>query len=113
MHELSMATALVEQVEEIARREGAARIIRIEVSIGALSGVDPGAFAFAFPIAAEGSLAEGAVLDMEEVPLVVECRACGASTKPEYPIVLCAACASGDVAIVSGEEFRIIAMEVE
>ena len=113
MHELGMATELVAQVGEIARREGASRIARIEVSIGALSGVDREAFAFVFPIAAEDSLAAGAVLDIEEVPLVVECRACGASTKPEYPFVLCAACASGDVAIVSGEEFRIIAMEVE
>ena len=113
MHELSMATALVEQVEEIARREGAARIARIEVRVGALSGVDGEAFAFAFPLAAEGSLAEGAALAIEEVPLVVECRACGASTRPEYPVVRCAACASGDVAVVSGEEFRITAMEVE
>ena len=44
MHELSMAMELVAQVGEIARREGAARIARIEVSIGALSGVDSEAF---------------------------------------------------------------------
>jgi len=113
MHELGMASALIDQVGEIARREGATRIARIEVRIGALSGVDRDAFAFAFPIAAEGGLAEGAVLDIEDVPLVVDCRACGASTRPEYPIVLCAACGSGDVAVVSGEDFRIIAMEVE
>jgi hydrogenase nickel incorporation protein HypA/HybF len=113
MHELSLAAELVSQVGEIARREGAARIARIEVRIGPLSGVDREAFAFAFPFAAEGSLAEGAALDIEAVPLVVECRACGASTQPEYPIILCAACASGDVAIVSGDDFRIVAMEVD
>ena len=113
MHELSMAAALIKQVGDIARREGATRVARIEVTIGALSGVDAEAFAFVFPIAAEGSAAEGAVLDIEDVPLVVECRSCGVSTKPEYPFVVCAACASGDVNIISGEEFRIKAMEVE
>jgi len=113
MHEVGIAAELVAQLGEIARREGAERIARVEIRIGALSGVDREAFAFAFPIVAEGGPAQGAVLDIEEAPLVVECRACGASTRPEYPFILCAACESGDVAIVSGEDIRIIAMEVE
>jgi hydrogenase nickel incorporation protein HypA/HybF len=113
MHELSIATELVARVEEVARREGASRIARIEVRIGAFSGVDREAFAFAFPFAAEGSRAAGAALAIEEQPLVVKCRACGESTNPEYPLVRCAACASGDVAIVSGEEFGLVAVEVE
>jgi hydrogenase nickel incorporation protein HypA/HybF len=67
MHELGMATALVEQVEEIARREGAARIVRIELVVGDLSGVDREALEFVFPFAAERTAAEGAVLAIEVV----------------------------------------------
>ena len=67
MHELGMATALVEQVEEIARREGAARIVRIELVVGDLSGVDREALEFAFPFAAERTAAEGAILVFEIV----------------------------------------------
>jgi hydrogenase nickel incorporation protein HypA/HybF len=67
MHELGMATALVEQVEEIARREGAARIVRIELVVGDLSGVDREALEFVFPFAAERTAAEGATLAIEIV----------------------------------------------
>lgn len=68
MHELGMATALVEQVEEVARREGAARIVRIELVVGDLSGVDREALEFVFPFAAERTVAEGATLAIEVVP---------------------------------------------
>lgn len=68
MHELGMATALVEQVEEIARREGAVRVVRIELVVGDESGVDREALEFVFPFAAERTAAEGATLAIEIVP---------------------------------------------
>ena len=68
MHELGMATALVEQVEEIARKEGAARVVRIELVVGDESGVDREALEFVFPLAAERTAAEGATLAIEIVP---------------------------------------------
>jgi hydrogenase nickel incorporation protein HypA/HybF len=67
MHELSMAAALVDQAEGIARREGATRVARIELAVGDLSGVDREALEFAFPLAAERTLAEGATLAVEIV----------------------------------------------
>ena len=67
MHELSLATAMVEQLEEILTREGGTRIVRIALRLGAMSGVDRDAFEFAFPEAAGGTPAEGAVLVIEEI----------------------------------------------
>ena len=112
MHELSLAVSLVDGLLEAAAREGAARVVRIELRVGRFGGVDPEALAFAFPIAAEGTIAAGAQLAITEAPLVVDCRACGARTEPEYPNARCAACASGDIAVVSGEELQVVAMEV-
>jgi hydrogenase nickel incorporation protein HypA/HybF len=62
MHELGLAAALVAQVDQIAQREGATRVVRIELAVGDLSGVDRDALEFVFPIAAGQSTAEGAVL---------------------------------------------------
>ena len=97
MHELSIAEALVRQVHEIATREGAIRVTRVTVRVGPLSGVLPQALAFAFPMAAEGSLAEHAELLVEAPRLLLTCRACGASGPADDPFPVCAACGSVDV----------------
>ncbi|NLN62596.1 MAG: hydrogenase maturation nickel metallochaperone HypA [Myxococcales bacterium] len=112
MHELSLAEAMIEQLAGIARDQGFARIESIRVEIGAMSGVEREPFAFAFPIVAEGTLAEGAALEFVEVAVCVSCHTCGAKTFPEVPMILCGACHSGDVSVCAGGEFRILSMEV-
>ena len=78
MHELSLATALIGELEEILRREGAGRVCSVTVEIGALSGVQAAPMAFVFPLAAEGTCVEGAELMIDERALELRCRACGA-----------------------------------
>jgi hydrogenase nickel incorporation protein HypA/HybF len=112
MHELSLAQELVERLEEVARREGAVRIVSIRLVLGALSGVDLDAFEFAFPEVARGSLAEGAELLVEERPVSVRCRRCRDLSEPGYPALRCEKCGSGDVEIVTGREFDVLSMEV-
>lgn len=113
MHELSLAQALVEQAEAALRREGGGRAVHLTVVIGALSGVDPEAFAFAYPLAAEGTLLEGAELRMEEIPARVNCRACGAPSEPDPLLIRCGACGSDEVDLVSGREFLLRELEME
>ncbi|MCS6773263.1 MAG: hydrogenase maturation nickel metallochaperone HypA, partial [Thermoflexales bacterium] len=60
MHELSIALSLVESVESAARQAGAQRVTRIQLQLGALSGVVKEALLFSYDIAAQGTLAEGA-----------------------------------------------------
>ncbi len=67
MHELSLAGELVVQVGALAQRESATRVVRIELALGDLSGVDREALEFVFPLAAAGSVAEGAALAVQEV----------------------------------------------
>ncbi len=113
MHELSLAEALVEQLTEVANREGAQKIVSIDLELGAMSGVEREPFEFSFPIVARGTIAEGAELRFDEVPLRVSCRACGESTGPEYPYVVCEACGSNDVEVVGGKDFKVKSMEVD
>src|SRR6202022_1885001 len=65
MHEL----AIVEQVIEIAAASGGgARIARVVLEIGKLSAVLPDAVRFCFPLASEGTLLDGAELEIVETP---------------------------------------------
>ncbi len=112
MHELSIAQALVEQVELAAKKEQATRVERVVIVVGALSGADPEALRGAFPLVAEGTVAEGAELVVETVAARVKCRPCGhESTAGDY-FIGCAKCGSRDVELVSGRELNIKSIEV-
>ena len=78
MHELAVCQALMGQLNTIAEREHAERILSLELRIGPLSGVVPELLSQAFPIASAGSLAAGAELNIRQLPVRVSCRDCGA-----------------------------------
>lgn len=113
MHELSLAQGLVEQVERAAESEGALRVVRIAVRIGKYSGVERDAFEFAFPCAAENTVAQNAELEIEELPAAVACRSCKAISHPEVANLACTQCGSTDVEITGGHEFLIQSIELE
>jgi hydrogenase nickel incorporation protein HypA/HybF len=113
MHELSLAEALVGQLAEVAAREGATRIVRIDLELGAMSGVEREPFEFAFPIVARGTPAQDAILAFDEVPVTVRCGACGRESSPEFPMIVCVHCASTAVDVVRGRDFKVRSMEVD
>lgn len=113
MHEMSLAMALVEQLEQVAKRENATRIVRIDLELGSMSGVEREPFEFAFPIVSEGTAAQDAILNFHEISLKVECKNCEAITTPEYQTVLCDKCQSTNIRVIEGRDFKVKSMEVE
>jgi hydrogenase nickel incorporation protein HypA/HybF len=63
MHELAIVQGIVETVTE---RSGGIRILRVVVEIGRRTAVLPDALRFCFDLAAEGTAAEGAQLEILE-----------------------------------------------
>ena len=113
MHELAVCQALMGQLRGIAEREGAQRIVALELQIGPLSGVVPELLAQAFPIASAGSLAAGAELRIEQLPVRVSCRDCGAETQARPNRLLCAACGGYRTRLLSGDELLLASVELE
>lgn len=112
MHELSLAQALVEQVEGLCVKENADAVLSVTVNIGALSGVNRESFEFAFPLAVEGTRLKGATLKIEETPAVVTCEQCGQQTQPPVDNVQCMQCGSRRVGITAGRDFLIQSVEL-
>jgi hydrogenase nickel incorporation protein HypA/HybF len=108
MHELGIAMRVVELASE---SSGGSRVRRIVLEVGKLSAVLPDALRFCFDAAAEGTSAEGARLDIVEVPGLARCRACGGQVELSQPFGRCA-CGGSDLEWLSGEELRIKEMEV-
>ena len=67
MHELAIALSLVETASDEAARLGARHVATLFVRIGNLSGVVDDALRFSFDVAAEGTIVQGARLELEPV----------------------------------------------
>jgi hydrogenase nickel incorporation protein HypA/HybF len=108
MHELAITEGVIEAVTE---RIGNAKVIRVLLEIGKLSGVIPEAIRFCFDIASDGTPLGGAVLQIIETPGRARCRECGARIEIEGPIALCA-CGSANLEFIGGTDLRIKEVEV-
>jgi hydrogenase nickel incorporation protein HypA/HybF len=107
VHELSIATAIVEACVERAPGE---RILRIRVEVGQLAAVLPDSLRFCFELCARGTEAEGAVLEIVETPGEAVCEACGETIAITSPFGRCAC--GGRLRITAGEALKMKDMEI-
>ncbi len=108
MHELSITQSIVSTVVERMRD---ARICRVRVEVGKLSGVVPDSLQFCFEMASAGTTLEGARLEIIEPAGKGRCRDCGSDFETVEPLPLCD-CGSADVELLAGQELRIREVEV-
>ena len=108
MHELAIAEEIVAIVAD---RTSGAPVRRIVIEVGRLCAVVPDAMRFCFDLATEGTVAEGARLEIVEVPGRGRCRACGSDVVLERPFGRCG-CGGTDLEWLAGEELRIRDIEL-
>jgi hydrogenase nickel incorporation protein HypA/HybF len=110
MHELAIAESIVRIACAHADER---RITRVELKVGHLRQVVPSALTFAFSLVAEGTVAEGAELAIEQIPAEGRCRECGTTTVlPGFPLQ-CERCDGLDLELIAGEELLVDALELE
>ena len=112
MHELAVCQALMDQVDNVARDQSAARVVSIHLGIGPLSGVEAALLSQAFPIASAGSLAADAELVITPLPVVVQCQECGCRSEVQPTRLLCTHCGAWQTTLVSGDEMLLERIEV-
>jgi len=113
MHELSVCLSLLEEVKRVARENNAGLVTRIIVKIGPLSGVEPDLLRNAYPIAAAGTIAEGAELEIEATGIIVSCSQCGGESPATVNKLLCAHCGDYRTRLVSGDEMVLQSLELD
>jgi hydrogenase nickel incorporation protein HypA/HybF len=113
MHELSVCSALIDQVERIALERGADSVSRIVLRIGPLSGVEPELLRRAYPLAAIGTVAVNAELEIDAADVVVCCSQCGGESTVAPNRLLCAACGDFRTRVISGDEMILQSLELE
>lgn len=108
MHELAITESLVAAVTE---KVGAARVVRLRLEIGKLSGVVVDSVRFCFDVCAAGTPLEGATLEVVEPPGRALCRDCAEESGVDDGILLCD-CGSANLELLGGTELRIDEVEV-
>ena len=119
MHELSLATAIVQLVE---RHAAGRRVSAVNVKVGAMRQVVPRSLEFLFEFAARGSVCEGAQLEQELIAARLRCEDCRCEWDPAPPpaetaeeLVVsfrCPGCGAARFEVVGGEELEVESIEV-
>lgn len=112
MHELSICQSLLQQIESIAEQHNASRVYHVKLQIGPLSGVEAQLLKNAFPIAVAGSIAEQADLEIEQLPIRVACKHCGAETEASLNRLICGSCGHWQTRLLSGDEILLASLEL-
>lgn len=112
VHELSIATAIIERADELARADGTDAVSKVTVRVGELAGVVPDALDFAFEVARDGTALAGARLVVEQVPAQAWCVPCA----EEFPVGMppffwCPRCDQPSSDLRSGRELEIAGIE--
>ena len=113
MHELAICQALINQIESIAAERNASRAVSIVIGMGPLSGVEAQLLEHAYPVASAGSVAEGAELVIEKLPVRVRCSQCDKESDALPNTLLCKHCGDWRTTLVSGDELMLMSVELE
>ncbi|MEI8393891.1 MAG: hydrogenase maturation nickel metallochaperone HypA [Rhodospirillaceae bacterium] len=113
MHELTLSQGIVDVACRQAAADGAVRVRRVRIAIGALSHVDPAAIEFSFGAVARGTPVEDAILEIEQPPGRAHCLTCQVEVRVAARDLPCPRCGGHGWILVGGDELRVLELEVE
>ncbi len=113
MHELSLVASVFEVLAEKAREHDAARVTRVVLKVGVMSGAVPDLLESAFETYQKGTIAETARLEIVVVPVKLRCPECGGEAVREDTDFSCAGCGSRRVEIIEGRDLIVETIELE
>ena len=112
MHEMSLAEGVLGVVADAARANHPCTVRTVRLQIGALAAVELEALRFAFEVVKRGSVADGARLDIVEVPGSAWCMQCSRSVAIAGRTDPCPECGSWQLQVTGGSEMRVMELEL-
>ena len=107
MHELSVIAGALKIIERVMREQGLTKVDTIVLQVGEFSGIVPSYLEEYFPAAVSHTRFEGAKLELEVLPGIARCNACGAEFHAFEHGFICPECEGKDIIPLSGREFLI------
>ena len=113
MHEVSICESIIDILKEQAAKEGASKVKSVRLKIGEMAGVVEDSLRFAFEIVSKDTLADGAKLIIDNIPLTAKCRSCGRDFHIVGYAFSCKHCDSPEIEVVSGRELEVVEIDME
>jgi len=111
VHEYSIAASLLRQAEEHAQKHAASRVVRLEICVGELAGVEVPLLETAWSLVRERSLCGDASLAVRRQPARWECGRCGEPVARGLAL-RCERCGA-PARLVEGDELVLERIEME
>jgi hydrogenase nickel incorporation protein HypA/HybF len=112
MHESVLARSLLHGALECMTREGASRVVRVSAWVAETETLSREGLALHFAAVAQGTAAEGAVLELEVTHVGARCAECGVDYLPEHHLLLCPQCGCGEGQLLGETGLGVRAVEV-
>ena len=113
MHEMALCESMLQIIEREAARQNFSRVRKVRLEVGALAGVEKQAMLFGFEVVRRGTVADGAELEIIELPGRGWCMACAKEVEVKSRLDACPECGGFQVQITGGDELRIRDLEVD
>jgi hydrogenase nickel incorporation protein HypA/HybF len=116
MHELPITESILKIILKHAGTNGVRKVKTIRLKVGRLSDLEDEWIQRYFDYLSKGTVAEGARLEIERTPIIMQCNACSESYEVEAAKMgglICPACGGKDGTLLSGREYYIKEMEAE
>ena len=112
MHEMAIAEGILNIAFDYAEQNKASKISRITLKIGDMSGVEIEALNLSFDVLTKDTIAEGAELIVNHIPIIGQCNKCGKEFQIEHYNFFCPEC-EGVLILKSGRELQVESLDME
>jgi hydrogenase nickel incorporation protein HypA/HybF len=109
---MSLAEGIVGVIEESARAQGFSTVRTVWLEIGRLAAVEVEALRFSFDVVKRGTVADGAELEIIDVPGTAWCMQCSDSVEIAQRGDECPRCGSYQLQVSGGDAMRVKELEV-
>ena len=104
---------MLELCEENAIKNSATKILKINVTLGVLSGIEPTLLKSAFDTFKDEGIAKDAELLLDIKEVLLKCDECSYEYRVENENYNCPKCNSTSYKIIEGEEMHLMSLEME
>ncbi len=121
MHELSMATSILENILDVAEKNAAISVTEVVLEVGELTMLNPEQLRFMLDVIRKDTIMKDAEIIINMIPIEVECPSCdytGVAKPDEHmdhlmAIAICPECGQTNLHILKGQECNIKTIKIE
>ena len=106
-------TSVLDAAKESAREAGATKLLKVSLSVGEMTEAIEDSLRFAFEVLTEGTMSEGAELEINMVAPRSLCLDCGAEYEHDRFHMVCPECGGYNTKLLAGRELQIDSIEVD